>query len=136
MDYVYINEVVGMSYYALWALGTNTHQDSLMLQRHATPEWRDTYLVPLVAGEFSQCFSMTEPEVASSDPKQLRTTAELDGAEWVVNGHKWFATEAESARYVVVMVRTEPANVPHHRPLPWSWFRSTHQGSRSYAMSR
>src|SRR5579859_1455723 len=58
---------------------------------------------------------MTEPEVASSDPKLLQTTAVLDGDEWVVNGHKWFASEALTARYVVVMVRTESDDVPLHQ---------------------
>jgi len=115
LDYVYINEVVGMAHHAIWALGTHTHQDSLMLRRHATAEWQEKYLAPLVAGEFSQCFSMTEPDVASSDPKQLQTTAVLDGDEWVVDGHKWFASEALDARYVVVMVRTEPDEVPIHQ---------------------
>ena len=41
---------------------------------------------------------MTEPEVAVSDPTQLRTTAALDGDEWVINGHKWFTTGANRAR--------------------------------------
>jgi alkylation response protein AidB-like acyl-CoA dehydrogenase len=114
LDYVYINEVVGRSYYALWALGTHSLQDSLMLQRHATPEWSAAYLRPLVAGEFTQCFAMSEPDVASSDPTQLQTSAVLDGDEWVVTGRKWFASEAATARYVVVMARTEPEDVPTH----------------------
>ena len=54
---------------------------------------------------------MTEPEVASSDPTQLRTAAVLDGDEWVINGHKWFTTGANRAAYTTVMCRTEDESV-------------------------
>ena len=49
---------------------------------------------PLLDGEIRSCFSMTEPEVAGSDPTTLQTRAELDGDEWVINGHKWFTSGA------------------------------------------
>ncbi|MPZ22956.1 MAG: acyl-CoA dehydrogenase [Dehalococcoidia bacterium] len=114
MDYVYVNEVVGRSEQAMIALGTHTLQDSLMLHQHASPEWRDRYLAPLVAGEIYPSFAMTEPAVASSDPTQLQTTAELDGDEWVINGHKWFTTFANRAAYTTVMVKTEQ-DAPLHR---------------------
>ena len=68
------------------ALGTFTLQDSLMLDKYASPEWRERYLAPLVAAEISPSFAMTEPEVACSDPTQLQTAAVLDGDEWVING--------------------------------------------------
>ena len=79
LDYVYINEVVGRSELATVALGTHSLQDSIMLNLHASPKWRDTYLKPLVEGEVFPSFAMPEPDVASSDPTQLRTHAELDG---------------------------------------------------------
>ena len=72
--------------------GTGTLQDSLMLNKYASPEWRDRYLGPLVDGEIIQSFGMTEPAVASSDATQLQTTAVLDGDEWVINGRKWFTS--------------------------------------------
>ena len=56
---------------------------------------------------------MTEPEVASSDPTQLQTTAVLDGDHWVINGRKWFTTGADVAAYTTVMARTEPDAPPH-----------------------
>ncbi len=114
LDYVYVNEVQGRSEYGQVALGTFTLQDSLMLHRYASPEWRARYLEPLVQAEISPSFAMTEPEVASSDPTQLRTEAVLDGEEWVVNGHKWFTTGANRAAYTTVMCRTEP-DAPDHR---------------------
>jgi len=113
LDYVYVNEVVGRSEHAMVALGTHSLQDSIMLNLYAAPEWRERYLKPLVAGEVFPSFAMTEPEVASSDPTQLQTTAVLDGDHWVISGRKWFTTGADVAAYTTVMARTEPAAPPH-----------------------
>lgn len=115
MDYVYVNEVIGRSQYAMVALGTHSLQDSIMLNLYAAPEWRDRYLKPLVAGEIFPSFAMTEPDVASSDPTQLRTTATLEGDEWVIRGRKWFTTGAAGAMYTTVMCRTEPDGTPPHK---------------------
>jgi alkylation response protein AidB-like acyl-CoA dehydrogenase len=114
LDYVYVNEVVGRSEHAMVALGTHSLQDSIMLNLHASPEWRERYLRPLVAGEVFPSFAMTEPEVASSDPTQLQTTAVLDGDHWVINGRKWFTTGADVAAYTTVMARTDP-EAPSHQ---------------------
>jgi len=114
LDYVYVNEVIGRSEHAMVALGTHSLQDSIMLNLHASPEWRDRYLRPLVAGEIFPSFAMTEPDVASSDPTQLRTSAVLDRGSWVINGRKWFTTGANRATYTTVMVRTE-TNAPPHK---------------------
>lgn len=113
LDYVYVNEVVGRSEHAMVALGTHSLQDSIMLNLHASPEWREKYLAPLVAGEVFPSFAMTEPEVASSDPTQLQTSAVLDGDHWVITGRKWFTTGANVAAYTTVMARTEPEAPPH-----------------------
>ncbi len=59
---------------------------------------------------------MTEPEVAGSDPRGLRTTAVRDGDHYVINGHKWFASGAHGAAFAIVMARTNPAEPnPHLR---------------------
>ena len=113
MDYVFVNEVVGRSEVATVALGTHSLQDSIMLHRYASGEWRDKYLQPLVDGDVFPSFGMTEPDVASSDPTQLKTRAELDGDEWVINGRKWFTSGAGTAAYTTAMVRTEPAAPDH-----------------------
>lgn len=113
LDYVHINEVIGRSFYAMQALGTLSLQDSLMLHRYAAPRWRARYLAPLVAGEIIPSFAMTEPDVASSDPTQLRTTARLEDGYWVINGRKWFTTGAGDAEYTTVMCRTEE-DAPRH----------------------
>ncbi|MFC4587790.1 acyl-CoA dehydrogenase family protein [Sphaerisporangium corydalis] len=113
LDYVYVNEVQGRSELGQLALGTFTLQDSLMLNQYASDEQRERFLAPLVQAEIWPSFAMTEPEVSSSDPTQLRTTAVLDGDEWVVNGHKWFTTGANRAAYTTVMCRTETDAPPH-----------------------
>ncbi len=113
MDYVYINEVIGRSAYAMPALGTQSLQDSLMLHRHANPTWRDKYLRPLVAGEIVPSFAMTEPDVASSDPTQIKTSAVLKNGHWTISGRKWFTTGANEAAYTTVMCRTEVDAPPH-----------------------
>ncbi|TDC95693.1 acyl-CoA dehydrogenase family protein [Actinomadura sp. 7K507] len=115
LDYVYVNEVQGRSEWGQIALGTFTLQDSLMLHKHASPRWRERYLAPMVAGEVSPSFAMTEPDVAGSDPTQLRTTAVLDGDHWVISGRKWFTTNAANAAYTTVMCRTEPEDTAPHR---------------------
>ncbi|MGH9823077.1 MAG: acyl-CoA dehydrogenase family protein [Blastocatellia bacterium] len=113
LDYVYVNEVIGRSEHAMIALGTVSLQDSIMLNLHASPQWRERYLRPLADGEIFPSFAMTEPDVASSDPTQLETSAVLDGDEWVITGRKWFTTGADRAAYTTVMVRTEPDAPPH-----------------------
>jgi alkylation response protein AidB-like acyl-CoA dehydrogenase len=105
--------VQGRSEFGQLALGTWTLQDSIMLNRHASPHWREAYLQPLVAGEISPSFAMTEPDVAGSDPTGLRTTATLENGEWVINGRKWFTTGAAKAAYTTVMCRTETDAAPH-----------------------
>jgi alkylation response protein AidB-like acyl-CoA dehydrogenase len=110
LDYVYVNEIQGRSEYGQLALGTFTLQDSLMLHRYASEPQRDRYLKPLVQAEIWPSFAMTEPGISSSDPTQLRTSATLEGDEWVIRGRKWFTTGAAGAAYTTVMCRTEPAD--------------------------
>ena len=76
---------------------------------------RERWLKPLLAGEVRSCFSMTEPHVAGSDPTGIRTRCERDGDEWVLNGHKWFASNAGVADFLVVMAVTDPQAPPHRR---------------------
>lgn len=115
MDYVYVNEVIGRSQHAMVALGTHSLQDSIMLHLYASPAWKARYLEPLVAGDIFPSFAMTEPDVASSDPTQLRTAATLEGDEWVIRGRKWFTTGAAGAAYTTVMCRTEAEGTPPHK---------------------
>ncbi len=83
---------------------------------HATPEQKEKWLRPLVNGEVRSCFAMTEPEVAGSDPTGIRTHAERQGDQWVLNGHKWFTSGARGAAFAIVIARTDPdADPPQAR---------------------
>ena len=79
-----------------------------------TERQKEEYLEPLVAGELTSCFSMTEPMAgAGSDPKMIKTTAEKDGDEWVINGHKWWSSQASESDILLVMARTDPDAHPY-----------------------
>ena len=86
-----------------------------ILAEHGTDEQRERWLRPLLDGEIRSCFSMTEPEVSGSDPTTLRSRAELDGGEWVINGHKWFTSGAVGAAVAIAMVVTDPDAHPYAR---------------------
>jgi acyl-CoA dehydrogenase len=86
-----------------------------ILAEHGTPEQRERWLEPLLEGRIRSCFSMTEPEVSGSDPTLLQARAELDGDEWVINGHKWFTSGAMGAELAIAMVVTDPDAPPYSR---------------------
>src|SRR2546426_41033 len=86
-----------------------------ILAEFGTPEQKKRWLEPLLEGEIRSCFSMTEPEVAGSDPTLLRTRAVRDGDHWVINGHKWFTSGAIGASVAIVMTVTDPEAQPHLR---------------------
>ncbi|MFK7977459.1 MAG: acyl-CoA dehydrogenase family protein [Halioglobus sp.] len=86
------------------------------LYHFATEYQRERYLQPLLDGDVRSCFSMTEPEVAGSDPTLIQTTAVEDGDEWVINGHKWFTSGARGAKFAIVIACTDPdAKIPQAR---------------------
>ncbi|MSO41524.1 MAG: acyl-CoA dehydrogenase [Solirubrobacterales bacterium] len=86
-----------------------------ILAEHGTEEQHSQFLEPLLNDHSRSCFSMTEPEVAGSDPTTLQTLAVLDGDEWVINGHKWFTSGAVGADFAIVMCVTEPKAPQHAR---------------------
>jgi acyl-CoA dehydrogenase len=80
-----------------------------------TEAQKERWLRPLAAGEIRSCFAMTEPDVASSDPTNLETTAELAGDEWVLNGRKWCITGAIGAAFSIVVAKTGDDSAAGHR---------------------
>src|SRR5438067_3365750 len=80
-----------------------------------TPEQKRQYLEPLVADDVRSCIAMTEPEVSGSDPTQIKSSAVWDGVAWVINGHKWFITNAHGAAFAIVFAITDPSAAPHRR---------------------
>ncbi|WP_265108148.1 acyl-CoA dehydrogenase family protein [Halosolutus halophilus] len=78
------------------------------LEMAGTEEQKERWLDPLVEAEIHSGFSMTEPmQGGGSDPKMIETTAEKDGDEWVIDGHKWWTTQGSEADVLLVMARTD-----------------------------
>jgi acyl-CoA dehydrogenase len=112
-----MHEILGTSPVAPLAFGNAAPDsgNSEIIAMAGTPEQKDRYLYPLLAGDLKSAFSMTEPDTAGSDPTLLRTRAEKDGDGWVINGHKWFSTNGSIADFLIVMAVTDPQARPHQR---------------------
>jgi len=82
-----------------------------LLQLFGTQMQRERYLLPLLEGESGSCFSMTEPDVASSDPTNLQTRIVREGDDYVINGRKWFSSNASlpTTQFCVLVGVTDPA---------------------------
>ena len=87
-----------------------------LLAQFGTPEQQATWLRPLLDGEIRSSFCMTEPDVASSDARNIRTRIERDGDDYVINGRKWWSTGglAPECRLLIVMGKTDP-DAPTYR---------------------
>jgi acyl-CoA dehydrogenase len=88
-----------------------------ILHMFGTEEQKERWLRPLLDGEIRSCFSMTEPDVASSDATNIRTRIDTDGEELVISGRKWFSSGAASprCRFSIVMGVTDPEAESHRR---------------------
>ncbi len=88
-----------------------------VLHMFGTPEQRERWLAPLLAGEIRSCFGMTEPAVASSDATNMQATIVRDGDQYVVNGRKWWSTGSADPRckVAIVMGVTDPEAHPYAR---------------------
>ena len=95
--------------YGPWVLNCQAPDEGNMhtLLHWGTDAQKAKYLKPLCDGTAMSCFAMTEPEVAGSDPTLIQTKAVQDGDEWVVNGHKWFISNARRAKFAILICRTE-----------------------------
>jgi acyl-CoA dehydrogenase len=112
-----MHEILGSSPIAPLAFGNAAPDsgNSEILALAGSPEQKERYLHPLLAGDLKSAFSMTEPDTAGSDPTLLSTTARRDGEHWVINGHKWFSSNGSIADFLIVMVVTDPDARPHQR---------------------
>lgn len=110
-----INEILGRSSWAPIIFGTQAPDtgNAEILARFGTPEQKDEYLAGLLSGEIFSCFAMTEPQ-GGADPRVFTTRAVREGDEWVLNGHKYFASHAEVASFFIVVAITDP-DVAVHR---------------------
>lgn len=84
------------------------------LEMAGTEDQQERWLRPLLRGELTSAFSMTEPrQGGGADPKMIKTTAERDGDEWVINGHKWWITNGGEADFFITLVRTDQESHPY-----------------------
>lgn len=111
-----MNEILGRARCASTIFGCQAPDtgNSEILAHFGTDEQKSQFLEPLLRNEIVSCYSMTEPQ-GGADPKVFRTTAVLDGDEWVLNGEKWFSSNARYASFLIVMVVTEPDNPPYQQ---------------------
>ena len=104
-----MNEILGTSGWAPIVFGTQAPDtgNAEIIAHYGTPEQKARYLQPLLDGECFSCYSMTEPH-AGSDPTMFTTRARRDGDEWVIQGRKWFSSNARTASFFIVMAVTDP----------------------------
>jgi len=111
-----MNEILGRSYWAPTVFGTAAPDtgNAEILAMFGTDEQKARYLQPLMDGTIVSTFSMTEPQ-AGADPKEFACLAYRDGDQWVIDGEKWFSSNARYASFLIVMVVTDPDNPPYNR---------------------
>jgi len=104
-----MNEIIGRSSWAPVVFGTQAPDtgNAEIIAHYGTDEQKATYLQPLLDGEVFSCYSMTEP-TGGSDPTMFTTQAVKDGDEWVINGWKYFSSNAKTASFLIVMAVTNP----------------------------
>jgi acyl-CoA dehydrogenase len=104
-----LNEILGRSSWAPTIFGCQAPDsgNAEILAHYGTDEQKARYLEPLLENHISSCYSMTEPH-AGADPTLFTTRAELDGDEWVINGEKWFSSNAKYSTFLIVMAVTNP----------------------------
>src|SRR3954463_1465170 len=119
LDYAYIAQELGKSPLASECLNCSAPDTGNMevLERVGTEEQKERWLKPLLAGEIRSAYAMTEPDVASSDAKNIACRAVLDGDEWLINGEKYYISGLGDPRckIMIVMVQTNPDGPPHKR---------------------
>ena len=110
-----MNEILGRSLWGQIVFGCQAPDsgNGEILAHYGTEEQRERYLRPLLAGEISSTYSMTEPQ-GGSDPNYFTCRAVRDGDEWVITGEKWFASNFRYSTFLIVMVITNP-DVPVYR---------------------
>jgi acyl-CoA dehydrogenase len=111
-----LNEILGRSGLAPVVFGCTAPDsgNAEILAHYGTAEHKAKYLQPLLDGKIFSCFSMTEPQ-AGSDPKEFICKATLDGDDWVIEGEKWFSSNAKHAAFFITMVVTDPKAEPYRQ---------------------
>ncbi|WP_036501327.1 MULTISPECIES: acyl-CoA dehydrogenase family protein [Nocardia] len=119
LEYAPLAEIMGRSHLAPEACNCNAPDTGNMevFTLFGTDEHKEKYLKPLLAGTIRSAFAMTEPAVASSDATNVELSMVRDGDEYVLNGRKWFASNAlhPNCTVLIVMGKTDPEAAPHRQ---------------------
>ncbi|MFC9768848.1 acyl-CoA dehydrogenase family protein [Rhodococcus jostii] len=119
LEYAPLAEIMGRSHIAPEACNCNAPDTGNMevLELFGTEEHKEKYLKPLLDGTMASAFAMTEPAVASSDATNVELSMVRDGDEYVLNGRKWFASNAlhRNFKVLIVMGKTDPSAAPHRQ---------------------
>ncbi|PQP13231.1 acyl-CoA dehydrogenase family protein [Rhodococcus opacus] len=119
LEYAPLAEIMGRSHIAPEACNCNAPDTGNMevLELFGTEEHKEKYLKPLLDGTMASAFAMTEPAVASSDATNVELSMVRDGDAYVLNGRKWFASNAlhRNCKVLIVMGKTDPSAAPHRQ---------------------
>ncbi len=119
IDYAPLAEIMGRVIWSSEVFNCSAPDTGNMELLHlfATPEQYERWLKPLLAGDIRSAFAMTEPDVASSDATNIQTSIRREGDEYVINGRKWFASNAAhpDCRLLIVMGKTDPGAETHRQ---------------------
>ena len=117
-DYAPLAEIMGRVIWCPEVFNCNAPDTGNMevFMNYATEAQQREWLDPLLAGDIRSSYAMTEPQVASSDATNVELRIEKDGNEWILNGHKWFITNAmyERTKILIVMGKSDPQNPSRH----------------------